>query len=101
MLKAYVGVASKQGLSIFQPERDDTLSLVRRYIRQGLRRFGFWAIINDTEAQSIHALFVNGHRREAMIALDHCGTGNRTDSSRRHRGFAPSLTATCIRKEPP
>ena len=74
MLKAYVGVASKQGLAIFQPERDDSLSLVRRCIRQGFRRFGFWAILNDTEAQSIHALFLNGHRREAMIALDQCAT---------------------------
>ena len=74
MLKAYVGVASKQGLAIFQPERDDSLSLVRRCVRQSLRRFGFWAIINDTEAQSIYALFLNGHRREAMIALDQCAT---------------------------
>ena len=72
MLKAYVGVASKHGLSMFQPERDDTLSLVRQCVRQGMRRFGFWAILNDTEAQSIHALFLNGHHREAMIALDQC-----------------------------
>ena len=74
MLKAYVGVASKHGLSIFQPERDDSLSLVRHCVRQGMRRFGFWAILNDTEAHSIHALFLNGHRREAMIALDQCAT---------------------------
>lgn len=74
MLKAYVGVLSKQGLAIFQPERNDTLTLVRHCVRQGMRRFGFWAILNDTEAQSIHALFLNGHRREAMIALDQCAT---------------------------
>ena len=74
MLKAYVGVASKHGLSMFQPERDDTLSLVRQCVRLGLRRFGFWAILNDAEAQSIRALFLNGHRQEAMIALDHCAT---------------------------
>ena len=44
MLKAYVGVASKQGLSAFHPERDDTLSLVRRclanWILGGHQRFG-------------------------------------------------------------
>jgi hypothetical protein len=74
MLKAYVGVASQQGLSIFQPERDDTLSLVRRSVRRGLRRFAFWAIVNDAEAQSIQALFLDGHRREALIALNRCVT---------------------------
>ena len=70
MLKAYVGIASKQCLSFFQPEKEETLSLVRRTVRQGTRRLGFWAILNDAEARSIHALFLNGHRREAMIALD-------------------------------
>jgi hypothetical protein len=74
MLKAYVGVASKHGLSMFQPERDDTLSQVRHCVQPGLRRFGFWAVLNDAEAQSIHSLFLNGHRREAMIALDQCAT---------------------------
>ena len=72
MLKAYVGVASKQGLSIFQPERDDTLSLVRQSVRQGIRRLGFWAYIQDAEARSIQTLFLDGHRKEAMIALDRC-----------------------------
>jgi hypothetical protein len=70
MLKAYVGVASQQGLSISQPERDDTLSLVRRCARRGRRRFAFWAIFNDAEAQSIQALFLDGHRRAALIALN-------------------------------
>ena len=70
MLKAYVGVASKQGLAIFQPERDDTLALVHRQVLRGIRRFGFWAVINDRDAQAVQALFLSGHRREAMIALD-------------------------------
>ncbi len=70
MLKAYVGVASKQGLAIFQPERDDTLALVHSQMRRGIRRFGFWAVINDREAQSVQALVLGGHCREAMIALD-------------------------------
>jgi len=70
MLKAYVGVASKQGLSLFQPERDDTLSLVRRHVCHGVRRLGFWATLHDAEAQSVQALFLGGHRREAMMALD-------------------------------
>jgi hypothetical protein len=74
MLKAYVGVASQHGLSIFQPERDDTLSLVRQSVRRELRRVGFWAILNDVEARSILELFLDGHRREALIALDRCAT---------------------------
>ena len=72
MLKAYVGVASKHGLSIFHPERDETLSLVRRFVRHAIRRTGFWAVIDDVEARSVHALFVNGHHREAMLLLDRC-----------------------------
>jgi hypothetical protein len=72
MLKAYVGVASKHGLSVFQPERDDTLSLVRRCVRQEIRRLGFWAYLHDNEARSIQSLFLDGHRKEAMIALDRC-----------------------------
>ncbi len=72
MLKAYVGVASNHGLSIFRPEQDETLSLVRRFVRQGIRRAGFWAVIDDAEARSVHALFLNGHHREAMLLLDRC-----------------------------
>jgi hypothetical protein len=70
MLKAYVGIASKHGLSVFQPEREDTLSLVRRSVRPGTRRLGFWAVVNDIEARSIQALFLGGHCKEAMFALD-------------------------------
>jgi len=70
MLKAFVGVASRHGLAIFQPERDDTLSLVRRCVRPGIRRCGFWAVVNDADARSIQALFHDGKRKEAMIALD-------------------------------
>ncbi len=72
MFKAYVGVASKQGLAIFQPEREDTRLLVRTCVRQGIRRFGFWAVLTDAEARSIQALFLDGHRTEAMMALDRC-----------------------------
>ncbi len=72
MLKAYVGVASKHGLSLFQPERADALMLVRRCMRSGLRRVGFGAYLHETEATSIQTLFHNGHRQEAMAALEHC-----------------------------
>lgn len=72
MLKAYVGVASKHGLSIFHPERDETLSLVRGFVRHAMRRTGFWAVIDDVEARSVHALFMTGYRREAMLLLDRC-----------------------------
>ena len=70
MLKAYVGVASKHGLAIFQPEGDDTLSLVRRCVRPDLHRCGFWAVVNEADARSIRALFLDGKPKEAMIALE-------------------------------
>ena len=70
MLKALVGMASKHGISVFQPERDDTLLFVRRCVRTGVRRFGFWAYLQETEAQSIQKLFDHGRRKEAMAALE-------------------------------
>lgn len=70
MLKAYVGVASSQGLTVLQPERDDSLSLVRRCVRSDFRRVGFWAVLDETEARCVQALVVGGLRREAMHFLD-------------------------------
>jgi hypothetical protein len=70
MLKAYVGVISQQGLAVLQPERDETLSLVRRSLRSDSGRVGFWAVLDDTEARCVQALFVGGLRREAMLFLD-------------------------------
>jgi hypothetical protein len=70
MLKAFVVVASKHGLSVFQPERDDALSLLRRCVRLGSRRYGFWAVVNDVDARAIQALFFDGKRRESMFALE-------------------------------
>jgi hypothetical protein len=70
MLKAYVGVLSKEGLTLIQTERDESLSLVRRSVRSDSRRVGFWAVLDDTAAQYVEALFVVGQRREAMLALD-------------------------------
>jgi hypothetical protein len=70
MLKAYVGVLSQQGLAVLQPERDETLSFVRRCVRSNLSRVGFWAVLDETEARCVQALFVGGLRREAMMFLD-------------------------------
>lgn len=70
MLKAYVGVLSKEGLAVLQPERDDSLSLIRRSMRCGVDRVGFWAVLDDAEARRVETLFVGGLRREAMLALD-------------------------------
>jgi len=69
MLKAYVGVMSQQGLAVLQPERDETLSLVRRTTQDDFGRVGFWAVLDDTEARCVQALFVGGLRREAMLFL--------------------------------
>jgi hypothetical protein len=71
MLKAYVGVMSKDGLAVLQPESDDTLSLIHRSVQDGRhRRVGFWAVLDDVEARCVQALFVGGRRREAMLFLD-------------------------------
>jgi hypothetical protein len=70
MLKAYVGVMSKEGLAVIQPERDESLSLVRRSLRSEYDRVGFWAVLDDTEARCVQALVTGGRRREAMIFLD-------------------------------
>jgi hypothetical protein len=70
MLKAFVGIASDQGLALLQPERDETISLVERSMRTGPNRIGFWAVLDETEARCVQALFVGGHRREAMVFLD-------------------------------
>jgi len=70
MLKAYVGVLSKDGLAVIEPERDESLSLVRRTLRSDFRRVGFWAVLDDTEARCVEALLVGGLCREAMMFLD-------------------------------
>jgi hypothetical protein len=72
MLKAYVGVASQNGLAVLQPERDDTLCLVERWVRTGAWRVGFWAVLGDAEADSVQTLFRNGYPREALVMLDRC-----------------------------
>ena len=70
MLKAYVGIASPQGLAVLQPERDDTRSAVERYVELNRRRVGFWAVLGDDEARSVRMLFQRGYRREALALLD-------------------------------
>ena len=63
MLRALVGVASSQGLAVLQPERDDALSLVRRSYLGGVWRVGFWAVLGDTDARCVQALFLGRLRR--------------------------------------
>jgi hypothetical protein len=70
MPKAYVGVASKQGLAAFHPERDDTLSFVRRFGVTHAGSVGFWAVLGDSDARRVRALLRWGHRREALRLLD-------------------------------
>jgi hypothetical protein len=70
MLKAYVGVCSRDGLAALQPERDESISFVARSVEAGPDRVGFWAVLDDTEARCVQALFVGGRRREAMMLLD-------------------------------
>lgn len=57
MLKAFVGIASTQGLTVLQPERDETLSFIHRSLQTGSDHVGFWAVLDDTEARCVQALF--------------------------------------------
>jgi hypothetical protein len=59
----YQGRQSREGVR--------TLSLVRRAVREGTRRVGFWVVLDDADAPAVRALFLNGRRFEAMILLDH------------------------------
>lgn len=70
MLKAYVGIATDEGLCSLQPERDETMLFVRRAVRSERPRVGFWAVLDETQARCVQALFVGGLRREAMLFLD-------------------------------
>ena len=75
MLKAFVGIASNQGLAVLQPERDETISYIQHCLQTGQRdllwdRVGFWAVLDDTEARLVQALVGGGFRREAMLVLD-------------------------------
>ena len=70
MLKAFVGIASDQGLAVLQPEREETLSYIHRHMQRGSDRIGFWAVLDDIEARCVQALFAGGLRREAMMFLD-------------------------------
>ncbi len=72
MLKAYVGVASPDGLAVLQPERADTLWLVESWASSGRRRVSFWAVLGDADADSVQLLFQSGYKREALLLLDRC-----------------------------
>ena len=69
MPKAYVGIASSHGLAVLQPERTDTLSLVRRRACDGTG-VGFWAVLGDADARCVQVLLLGGHRRKALWLLD-------------------------------
>lgn len=75
MLKAFVGIASNQGLAVLHPERNETISYVQQCLETGQRshlwgRVGFWVVLDDTEARLVQALVVGGLCREAMLVLD-------------------------------
>lgn len=70
MLKAFVGIASDQGLAVLHPEHDETLSFINRSVEARTDRVGFWAVLDDTEARCVSALCVAGCNREAMFVLN-------------------------------
>lgn len=74
MLKAYVGVVSKYGLSLFQPQRDESMSLVRQSLGNGRRRLGFWAVLSESDAHSVQSLFLGGNSWNALLMLDQSAT---------------------------
>ena len=70
MLKAYVGIASDEGLCSLHPERDETLTFVSRAVRGERPRVGFWAVLDDAQARCVQALCDGGRRRDALRYLD-------------------------------
>lgn len=70
MLKAYVGIATDEGLCSLHPERDETLSLVRRAVRGERSQVGFWAVLDESQVRCVYVLFLGGRRREALVLLD-------------------------------
>ncbi|MBN9519241.1 hypothetical protein J0H58_12085 [bacterium] len=70
MLKAFVGIASEQGLTVLHPEHDETLSFINRSVQTRADRVGFWAVLDDTEARCVQALCVGGREREALRLLN-------------------------------
>lgn len=71
MLKAFVGIASDQGLTVLHPEHDETLSFINRSVQARTDRIGFWAVLDDTEARCVNALVVGGRSREALRLLSY------------------------------
>lgn len=68
MLQAFVGIASKAGLSQLCPEHDETLLSVRRAAHA--QRVAFWVVLADDDARRIQTLFLCGYYREALVLLD-------------------------------
>lgn len=72
MLQAYVGVVSRQGISLLSPEHEGTRLSVRRAVRSSTGRIGFWAVLAESDARSVQALFQSGYRHEALVMLNRC-----------------------------
>lgn len=74
MLNAYVGIASKHGLSAFRLERPDTRVWACRLAAGDARppRVAFWAVLPDQVAARISWLLLSGARREALHVLGRC-----------------------------
>ena len=72
MMRAYVGLASAQGLRAFHVERTESLRFVRRSaLRLGNRPcVGFWAVVSEAEAQVVRILLQEGESETALRHLD-------------------------------
>lgn len=46
------------------------MKFVRSAVRSERPRVGFWAVLDETEARCVQALFDGGLHREAMLFLD-------------------------------
>lgn len=74
MLNAYVGIASRYGLSALHLERPDTRAWACQLANGDTRhsRVAFWAVLPDQAAARISWLLLRGLRREALHVLGHC-----------------------------
>ncbi len=70
-MKAYVGIADRDGLRSFVPERDvpDGFMILEAKATQGRGWTCFWAAVDEQTAGQIGEELASGRRRDAMDLL--------------------------------
>ncbi len=74
MLRAYVGVANKNGLEALWPEQEHTreAAFARAYRRPPEPAVCFWAVLSDQVAESAQLLLESAQSLGALRTVDTC-----------------------------